>query len=205
MLPSVLPISQWNRARILNIEPAPRGGLYCAGNKGAGDPCRWILREQVLLGCINEIETLSPQDAIIRLQDLADHALCQHHIHQKCEIVERWTGIIKESWHVLPASSVVELHGSSPNGYAVTAAEPTLSPRSPFIGATLQRLNDSRCEPSRIPDFWEKRLWELEIEVQSMQKRALPLKDHPCNFFDKLWAKFTRFWRRIISSSYTLM
>ncbi|KAH7406618.1 hypothetical protein DE146DRAFT_647955 [Phaeosphaeria sp. MPI-PUGE-AT-0046c] len=205
MLSSVQPLPQWNPAESLNIESVRTGGLYCAGTKGSGGPCRWVLKEEVLLRCINEIATLSRNDAIIRLQNLADHALCVHHSDQKWKIVGRWTETINELWHVLPASSIVELYGSPPNGYAVTAVKPTLSPSSPCIGNTLQRLNDSRCDPSSSLDFWDKRLQELEDKVELMQKRALPLKDHPRKSSLKIWAKFTRFWMRIISSAHTLV
>jgi hypothetical protein len=163
------------------------------------------LKEKVLLGCINEIATLSPKDAITRLQNLADHALCVNHTNQKWEIVGRWTETINKLWHILPTSSIVELHGSLPNGYAVTAAKPTLSPPSPGIGTTLQHLNDSRCDPSSSLDFWDKRLQNLEIKVEVMQKRAFPLKNHPRKSSLKLWAKFTRFWMRIISPTHTLV
>jgi hypothetical protein len=205
MFSSVLPISQWNPALSLNIESAPEGGLYCAGNKSAGGPCRWVLKDKNLLAYIDDIATLSPKDAIIHLQDLADHALCKHHINQKWEIVRRWTATINDSWQILPAPNAVELHGSLPNRCAVTAAKPTLSSSSSWNGATPQHLDSTRCISSSSLDFWDKRLQDLESKVEHMRSQALPLKGHPRKSSGKLWAKLTRLWMRIISSTQTLL
>lgn len=205
MLSSVLPIPRWNPALSLNIESAPKGGLYCAGDKGPGDPCRWILKDKVLLGCIDDIATLFPKDAIMHLQKLANHALCEHHIDQKWKIVGRWTGTINDFWQILPGPKVVELHGSSPNRCAVDAAKPILSSPSSFTGATSQHLDDSSCNSSSGLDCWDKRLQDLESKVEHMRSQALPHNDHPRKSSGKLWDKLIRLWTRIMSSTQTMV
>jgi hypothetical protein len=204
-LPSGIPPPQWNPVESLNIEAAPKGGLFCVGiKKSSGDPCRWILKRKALFEFINELARLCPRNAILLMQRLAELALCEHHSNQERDIVQRWTETINKSRHISVVSNIAELHGSLPSWQAMAVAKPTLSPPSSNSTATFQHLDDSRCHTASHLASWDRRLEELRNEVDLIKRHAVPINNYHERAPVKTGSRFNRWWMRIISRNKTL-